>query len=183
LKDGLASGPGEDTRAPGAFRPSIAKALEGPYTGSRCLPAASGRRFLRAPGLFAGAAAPKRRFIVLGALHPLAASSSSGGSGISLIVFLVLIVGSFYFLLIRPQQRRARQQRSLVDSIDVGDEVMTIGGMYATVRGMDDESFTLEVAPGVDVRVTKSAVARKLVYEDVDEDDQQGEAEEADDQA
>lgn len=121
---------------------------------------------------------------MLGLLHPLAASSTSrGGSQIQLVVFLVLIVGSFYFLLIRPQQRRARQQRSLVDSVDVGDEVLTIGGMYATVRGMDDESFTLEVAPGVEVRVTKSAVARKLVYQDLDEDDEQDEAEEAGDQA
>jgi preprotein translocase subunit YajC len=124
---------------------------------------------------------------VIGLLHSLAASSSSSGGGFSLILFLVLIVGSFYFLLIRPQQRRARQQRSLIESVDVGDEVMTIGGIYGTIKGVDDEAFTVEVAPGIDLRVTKSAIARKLVYEDVeddeDEDQEEQDEQEAGDQA
>ena len=96
---------------------------------------------------------------------PLAAASSSGG-GYSLVIFLLLMGAVFYFLLIRPQQRRQRQQRTLIDSVEVGDEVMTIGGIYGTVREMDDDSVTLEVAPGVDIRFTKTAVARKLVYDD-----------------
>lgn len=98
-------------------------------------------------------------------------AQSSGSSSASLLIFLVLIFGSFYFLLIRPQQRRARQQRSLIESVDVGDEVMTIGGIYGTVRELDDESFTLEVAPGIDIRFVKSSIARKLVYEDGGEDE------------
>jgi preprotein translocase subunit YajC len=111
-------------------------------------------------------------------LHPLAASTSTstGGSQVTFVIFLLAIVASFYFLLIRPQQRRARQQRSLMDSIDVGDEVMTVGGIYGTVRGMDDESFTIEVAPGIDLRVTKSAIARKLVYQDEEEEQHEEEA-------
>ena len=96
---------------------------------------------------------------------PLAAASSSGG-GYSLVIFLLLMGAVFYFLLIRPQQRRQRQQRSLIDSVEVGDEVMTIGGIYGTVRELDDDSVTLEVAPGVDIRFAKTAVARKLVYDD-----------------
>lgn len=106
---------------------------------------------------------------MFGLFQPLA-QSSSGGSGVSLAIFLVVIVASFYFLLIRPQQRRTRQQRSLLESIRIGDEVMTIGGIYGTVRGMDDESFTIEVAPQIDLRVARSAVARKLVYQDVEDE-------------
>jgi len=120
---------------------------------------------------------------VLGPFQPLAASSSSSGSSLSLVLFLVVISASFYFLLIRPQRRRSRQQRSLLDSINVGDEVMTIGGIYGTVRGMDDESFTLEVAPQIDLRVSRSAVARKLVYEDAGGEDDRQRNEEAGDQA
>lgn len=104
---------------------------------------------------------------MLGLFVPLAQTGGSSGAA-GLLIPLVLMVGIFYFLLIRPQQRRARQQRALVESVGVGDEVMTIGGIFGTVRDTDDESFTLEVAPGVEVRFVKSAVARKLVYDDED---------------
>ncbi len=109
---------------------------------------------------------------MLGSLIPIAASSSSGsssGGSAGILIFLVVMLGFFYFVLIRPQQRRAKQQRSLIESVDVGDEVMTIGGVYGTVRGMDDEAFTVEVAPGVDLRIVRSAIARKLVYDEPDE--------------
>ena len=120
---------------------------------------------------------------MLGSLTSLAAaSSSSSGSSLSFIPILILFAGVFYFLLIRPQQRRARQQRSLIESVDVGDEVMTIGGIFGTVRAVEDDAFTVEVAPGVDLRVSKSAIARKLFYEDVDEDDED-EDEDQDEQA
>ena len=125
---------------------------------------------------------------MLGSLIPIAASSSSGsssGGSAGILIFLVVMLGFFYFVLIRPQQRRAKQQRSLIESVDVGDEVMTIGGVYGTVRGMDDEAFTVEVAPGVDLRIVRSAIARKLVYdeEEEDEDERQDEEEEAGDQS
>ena len=58
---------------------------------------------------------------------------------------------------------------------------MTIGGIFGTVRAVEDDAFTVEVAPGVDLRVAKSAIARKLFYEDVDEDED--EDEEQDEQA
>jgi preprotein translocase subunit YajC len=123
--------------------------------------------------------------IVLGSLSSLAASSaSSSGGGYSLLIFLVLMGAVFYFLLIRPQQRRQRQQRQLIESVEVGDEVMTIGGMYGTVREVDDDSITVEVAPNVDIRFSKSAIARKLVYdedeyEDEEDDDGAGDEPEA----
>ena len=115
---------------------------------------------------------------MLGSFTPLAASSSSG-SGFSLISFLVAMVAVFYFLLIRPQQRRQRQQRSLIESVEVGDEIMTIGGIFGTVREMDDESVTVEVAPNIEIRFVKSAISRKLVYDDDEEDDGAGDEEEA----
>jgi preprotein translocase subunit YajC len=81
------------------------------------------------------------------------------------------LVGVFYFLLIRPQQRRARAQRELVMSLEVGDEVVTIGGMFGTITAVDDESVTVEVAPGTSMRFVKSAIARKLVRdEDLEEE-------------
>jgi preprotein translocase subunit YajC len=61
----------------------------------------------------------------------------------------ILLIGVvFYFLLIRPQQRRARSQRELVRELGVGDDVVTVGGMFGTIRAVDDESVTVEGASG-----------------------------------
>ncbi|MGH2684461.1 MAG: preprotein translocase subunit YajC, partial [Actinomycetota bacterium] len=59
--------------------------------------------------------------------------AQQGGTNVTFLISLVLMVGIFYFLLIRPQQRRVRQQRQLVDSLNVGDEVITIGGLFGTI--------------------------------------------------
>jgi preprotein translocase subunit YajC len=88
---------------------------------------------------------------------------------VTFLISLALMVAIFYFLLIRPQQKRARQQRELVGSLAVGDEVVTIGGMFGTIQAMDDESVTLDVGSGTRVRFLKQAVARKFVQEDLEE--------------
>jgi preprotein translocase subunit YajC len=122
--------------------------------------------------------------IVLGLTPIVGASSSGSGGGVAPLLLLVLMGGFFYFLMIRPQQRRARAQRELIQSIEVGDEVMTIGGMYGTVRALDDDRVTLEVSPGVELAFAKSAIARKLVFDDDDyEEDQEQQEEEADEQS
>ena len=95
-------------------------------------------------------------------LSSLLAQARGQGGGLTSLLLLVLMGVFFYFLLIRPQQRRARQQRALIDSLDVGDEVMTIGGLYGTIRRLEDDRVTLEVSPGVDLQFTKSAIARRL---------------------
>jgi len=102
----------------------------------------------------------------------LAASGSSGGSAFASLLFIGFMVVIFYMVLIRPQRRRQQAQRQLIQSLDVGDEVVTLGGMYGTIRTLDDESVTLEVAPGVDIRFARGAIARKLVYDEEDYEDE-----------
>jgi preprotein translocase subunit YajC len=96
-------------------------------------------------------------------------------SNVTFLISLVLMVAIFYFLLIRPQQRRVRQQRSLVDSLRIGDEVITIGGMFGTILEIDDESITLDAGAGTRLRYLKQAVARKFVEEPETEDEEAGE--------
>jgi preprotein translocase subunit YajC len=113
----------------------------------------------------------------------LVAATNSNNNANPLVTFLPLILIGvvFYFLLIRPQQRRARAQRELIQSVDVGDEVVTIGGIFGTVRSMDDDSVTLEVAPGTTMRFVRSAIARRLTTDDdYDESEEEPEGEEAD---
>lgn len=120
---------------------------------------------------------------MLGSFTPLAASSGSSGSTLGFLVPLLLMGAVFYFLLIRPQQRRQRDQRSLLDSLHVGDDVVTIGGVIGTIREVDDSEVTLEVAPDVDVRFLRSAIARKIQYEDEEPQEQlEPQEEEAGDQ-
>ena len=103
------------------------------------------------------------------------------GGGLAALLPLVLMIGVFYFLLIRPQQKRARSQRQLIDSLEVDDEVVTIGGIRGTVRSVGDEDVMVEVAPGVEIELIKSAIARRIAPEEEQygEDDLEGEEEEA----
>jgi preprotein translocase subunit YajC len=95
------------------------------------------------------------------ALIPIA-QQDPGGSGLPTIAMLVVLGALFYFLLIRPQQRRARQQRELMASLEVGDEVITLGGLFGTIRWLDQDRVRLEVAPGVELTFVKNAIARKV---------------------
>lgn len=83
-------------------------------------------------------------------------------------IFLALLIGIFYFMLIRPQKRRVQQHQNLLDSISVGDEIVTIGGLHGTVRAIGDDQVEIEAAVGVSLRFVKSAIARR-VTEDLDE--------------
>jgi preprotein translocase subunit YajC len=83
-------------------------------------------------------------------------------NGASSLVFLVILIGLFYFMLIRPQKRRVQQHTELVQSIGVGDEVITIGGMYGTVRAIGDEEIELEIGTGTRVKFVKSAISRRV---------------------
>jgi preprotein translocase subunit YajC len=97
--------------------------------------------------------------------------------GASSLIFLVVMVAIFYFLLIRPQKKRVEQHRRLVESIGMGDEIVTIGGLFGHITDEDEETFELEVALGTRVRLLKSAVARK-----VEDSDAIGSTEEAEDE-
>src|SRR5687767_229546 len=96
--------------------------------------------------------------------------AQQSGSNVTFLISLVLMVAIFYFLLIRPQQRRVKQQRSLVASLGVCDEVITIGGMFRTILEIDDETITLDAGAGTRLRYLKQAVARKFVEETEDEE-------------
>lgn len=94
------------------------------------------------------------------------------------LIFLILMMVIFYFMLIRPQKRRAQQHRDLVQSLALGDEVVTIGGLLGTVARLEDEAIELEVSPGTRLRFLKSAVARKVTAETEEAEEEALEAKE-----
>ncbi|MBS3957756.1 MAG: preprotein translocase subunit YajC [Clostridiales bacterium] len=78
------------------------------------------------------------------------------------LIYLAVLVAAFYLLIIRPQMRNAKRVRELLASLEVGDRIVTVGGMRATITALNDETVTLEVADGVTLFFDRGAVGRKL---------------------
>ena len=99
-------------------------------------------------------------------------------SGLVTLLPFVLIFVVMYFLMVRPQQKRSQEQRRLISSLEPGDEVVTIGGVFGDIVELEDAEVILEVYDGTQVKFLRSAIARKVVPEDavheideVDDDD------------
>jgi preprotein translocase subunit YajC len=90
--------------------------------------------------------------------------------GASSLIFLVLLGAMMYFLIARPQRQRAQRHRELVESLEVGDEVVTIGGLFGTIESLGEDYLELRVDSTTTLRFVKTAVAR-VVVEDTSEED------------
>ena len=95
-----------------------------------------------------------------------ASSSSSSGSPIVALLPFILIAVAMYFLLIRPQRRRMAEQRNLASAVQEGDEVMTTAGIYGFVTAIDGDVIWLDIADGVDIRIARQAVSRRIPAEE-----------------
>ncbi len=84
------------------------------------------------------------------------------------LAFLLVVM---YFLLIRPQQQRVRAQRSLVSSLAVGDQIVTVGGLLGRIVALDDETATVETTPGTVLRFRRGAISSRIAPERADEAD------------
>lgn len=84
---------------------------------------------------------------------------------ISQLVLPIALIAMLYFLLIRPQQQRAKQQQSMIGSMKAGDEIVTIGGIYATVVSVGDR-IRVAVADGSELELAKMAIGRVIPAEE-----------------
>lgn len=82
--------------------------------------------------------------------------------GLSSILLLVAFVVIFYFLLWRPQSKRMKEQRALISSLAVGDEVITAGGILGRITKISDDFIMLLIAENVEITVQKSSVSTSL---------------------
>lgn len=87
------------------------------------------------------------------------AGGSGGQSTIMNLVPLIFMFAIFYFLLIRPQQKKAKEHRALLDSLKKGDQVITAAGIHGKVTALDENIATLEIAPGVNIKISKGYIA------------------------
>jgi preprotein translocase subunit YajC len=74
---------------------------------------------------------------------------------------LIIIFAIFYFILILPQQQKQKKHKSMLDSLQKGDKVITIGGLYGIIREIKGDVLTLEIAKDVVINATRSAIGVK----------------------
>jgi preprotein translocase subunit YajC len=86
-------------------------------------------------------------------------SGGGGGSASTLIIFAA-IFGIFYFMIVRPQQKKQKDRAALLNSIQRGDKIITIGGMHGTVIGVEDKTILVQATDTVKLKFEKSAVAQ-----------------------
>lgn len=79
----------------------------------------------------------------------------------SAAIFPVLII-AMVFLLYMPQQKQKKQLAALLSSLQTGDAVLTTGGFYGVIVELEGDDLYLEVAPGIELRLLKSAVVRRI---------------------
>lgn len=91
-----------------------------------------------------------------------ATTDSQGGSLFALLLPLLIFGGLFYVALVFPQRRRMRQMQQLRRSVEVGDEIRTIGGILGRVQRIDDEEVTIDVGGGTILHITVRAIAERL---------------------
>jgi preprotein translocase subunit YajC len=77
------------------------------------------------------------------------------------VIFLVVMLLIAWLLVIMPQQRRVRAHQAVVNDLHEGDEVMTTSGILGRINSIDGDLLRLEVAPGIELRVVKGAIARR----------------------
>jgi preprotein translocase subunit YajC len=81
--------------------------------------------------------------------------------GVSPLVQLIpfaLILGIFYLVILLPMRRRQKKVQQFLDSLKVGDRVVTSGGLFGTITRLGDKSVQLQVADKVRVEISRSAI-------------------------
>ena len=112
----------------------------------------------------------------------LAATTTQQANPLGTLVFIIPMFAIGYLLLVRPQKRRLQAQRELLNALEVGDEVVTAGGILGQILDIDEDEdvVTVEIAPGTSIRMLRGGISRRLEDEVDDETDDEDEAEEAD---
>jgi preprotein translocase subunit YajC len=92
-----------------------------------------------------------------GLVFAMAAPAEGGNPWLQLVPF-ALVLGIFYFIILLPMKRKQQKVQAFLDSLKVGDRVITTGGIYGQVTRLGDQSIQLQIADKIRIEVAKSAV-------------------------
>jgi len=92
----------------------------------------------------------------------IAAAQATGGGSASMFATMIPIVATvaiFYFLVIAPANKQRRKTEQMLNSLKKGDRIVTSGGIYGTVQGVETDVVYIKIAENVKVKVQRSAIA------------------------
>lgn len=95
----------------------------------------------------------------------MAQPANGNAGGPSLMANLILfgsIILIFYFMIIRPQQKRQKERQRMLDSMKKGDKVITAGGIYGTIEGIDERTVYVKIAENVKIKLDKNSISLVL---------------------
>ena len=89
----------------------------------------------------------------------LQAAGQQGG-GMSMIIMMVVLLAIMYFFMIRPQNKKQKEIQKFRNSLSVGQQIITIGGIHGTVKSINenDNTVSVEVASGIKMTCSKDAI-------------------------
>lgn len=85
--------------------------------------------------------------------------AAEGGGSSMMLGYIVLMVVLFYFLLIRPQQKQKKQRTTMMDALNVGDEIYTAGGILGTITRIKEQTIWLRVSDKCEIELLKTAIS------------------------
>ena len=86
-------------------------------------------------------------------------SGGDAGQGLmSTLLMFALIIGIFYFMILRPQQKKQKERQKLLEALKKGDKVVTAGGMYGTIAGIEEKTVLVQVADNIKMKFERSAI-------------------------
>jgi preprotein translocase subunit YajC len=94
---------------------------------------------------------------------------------VSAYIFILVLLALMWFMLIRPQRRRQVEAQRMLQTIEVGKEIVTAGGVYGTITAVEDDEVRVRIAEGVEIRLAKRAVAGVISEDEESEDDPEDE--------
>jgi preprotein translocase subunit YajC len=94
---------------------------------------------------------------------------------VSAYIFILVLLALMWFMLIRPQRRRQVEAQRMLQTIEVGKEIVTAGGVYGTITAVEYDEVRVRIAEGVEIRLAKRAVAGVISEDEEPEDEQEDE--------
>ena len=95
---------------------------------------------------------------VISRFFAMGATADSGGSPWLQLIPFVLVLGIFYFIILMPMRKKQQKVQEFLESLKVGDKVITTGGIYGQVTRISGDTVQLQIADKVRIEVSKAAV-------------------------